>query len=558
METHAISSGMTEIPLNMIIPGDNPRRHFDPAEMQELADSIRIRGVLQPILVRPADGMYKIVAGERRVRASLAVFGPEGTIRASIMEFSDEDAEEAALIENIQRADMSVTEEARAAGKILARNKGDRDETARVLGWPMMKLNRRLALLNLTEEVMQALDERQIQTGHAELLASAPKDKQNPTLAKIIENNLSVQFVKENLLKRATKLADAIFDKSACVECQFNSEKQASLFSENIGDGFCTNSPCFEEKIVQKLESLKGELADEFPAVRIIEPGDNSSFTVLEAEGNLGVGEEQYATCKGCGNFGATVSSLAGELGKITKSVCFDLPCQQKKVSERIKARKEVQASEENTNATGGKATTSGTANKTPAKKQKTDKPAASETSQKVKEYRRKIWNGVAKREFAAQPEKAKAYLFDLAISGDLNQVDRNKLKEIYQRISGTPYPAEHELGLVEVFGLPQDKQDKLPSAMAVASVERVTEKQLTTALRFLEADLGKYWRIDAEFLNLLTKSEIEAVAVELGLDTAMGDGLKKALAGKKDELVKAVLSTQFEWNGAVPKMIKF
>ncbi len=172
----AVQDEMRHIPLALIVPGKNPRRHFDPQKMGELVKSIRIKGVIQPVCLRPIGEKFEIVAGERRVRAALAVYGPEGEIPAIVKELSDNEAEEDALIENTIRDDMSVTEEARAAGKVLARCKGDRDEAARVLAWPMPKLARRLALLELTEEVMDALDERKIQTGHAELLATVPKE----------------------------------------------------------------------------------------------------------------------------------------------------------------------------------------------------------------------------------------------------------------------------------------------------------------------------------------------------------------------------------------------
>lgn len=548
----AVQDEMRHIPLALIVPGKNPRRHFDPQKMGELVKSIRIKGVIQPVCLRPIGEKFEIVAGERRVRAALAVYGPEGEIPAIVKELSDNEAEEDALIENTIRDDMSVTEEARAAGKVLARCKGDRDEAARVLAWPMPKLARRLALLELTEEVMDALDERKIQTGHAELLATVPKEKQNSTLDKIIELNLTVQFCRDNLLRKATKFEGAIFDTGAgCPTCQYNSETQASLFLEHIGQGYCTHGECFEKKTAERLAAMKAELSEEFPTVRIIVPGDTASFTPLVADGNLGVGTEQYTACKSCGDFGATVSSLVNNLGQVTKSVCFNQVCYQKKVAERIKAEKGPDTPDKAKTETKDAGSTA-----KPASEKKTQKASASEVSQKVKEYRRTVWNGIAKREFARQPDKSRAFIFSLGASGDLNHVDRSKLKELFQKIAETPYPDSHAEGLVAVFGLPPEKLDKLASAMAVASVDKLTEKQVSTALDFLTADLAAYWRISADYLGLLTKSEIESVAVEVGLDTAMGESYKKALTGKKEEIIKALLAASFEWNGAIPKML--
>src|ERR1700694_409267 len=117
--------------------GKNPREFFDEAEMNELAESIRSYGVLQPILVRPAGdaGQYVIIAGERRYRAAKTVFGDDYEIPIVVKDFGDADAEAAAIIENVHRAQMSIDEEAKAAKRLLFRNKNDREGTARQLGW---------------------------------------------------------------------------------------------------------------------------------------------------------------------------------------------------------------------------------------------------------------------------------------------------------------------------------------------------------------------------------------------------------------------------------------
>lgn len=551
----AIQEEMRRVPLSLIVPGNNPRKFFDPQKMGELVKSIRERGILQPVRLRPIGNKFEIVAGERRVRAALAVYGQEGDIPAIVKALTDQEAEEAALIENTIRDDMSVTEEARAAEKVLAHCKGDRDEAARVLAWPMQKLARRLALLELTEEVMTALDERKITTGHAELLAAVLKEKQNSTLGKIIEHSLTVQFCRDNLLRKATKFEGAIFEIAGCAACRFNSEIQASLFVENIGLGCCTNHECFEKKTLDKLEELKVELAEDFPAVRIVEAGDHESFSSLEAEGNLGVGNEQYAACKSCGDFGATISSLPATMGQVTKSVCFNLSCHQKKVAEHIKAEKSENAT--NPDKTGK---TEGTGSRAKsASEGKTNKASASEVSQKVKEYRRKIWNGIAKRGFVVHPDKANFFVFSLGVTGDLHHVDRTKLKEFYEKIAQSPYPGSHAEGLEALSRIPAEKQSMLASAIAVASIEKLSEAQIVNALRFLNLDLATFWKISSDYLNLLTKSEIESVVIEIGLDKVMGDNFKKTLNGKKDELIKTILNVDsFQWQGAIPKMMRW
>ena len=133
----------TFVPLGRITRGLNPRRHFDEAKMQELIGSVKEKGVIQPILLRPVGDDFELIAGERRFRAAVAAELTE--IPAMIRDVDDDEAEMLALMENIHRDDLSPMEEAESAAKILARHNGDRAETATVLCWDSTKLNRRRA-----------------------------------------------------------------------------------------------------------------------------------------------------------------------------------------------------------------------------------------------------------------------------------------------------------------------------------------------------------------------------------------------------------------------------
>ncbi|PZU05725.1 ParB/RepB/Spo0J family partition protein, partial [Sphingomonas sp.] len=170
------------VPLARIAVGYNPRRYFDRKKHDELVASLRLRGMLQPMLVRPAADLpehFTIVAGGRRYRAAMEVFGENGEVPVLIREMTDQEALDAAIAENDDRDDPSETEQADAAVRYLAACQGDRAEAARRLGWSRAKLDRRLALADLSETVKTALDERRIKVGHAELLAAVPADKQD-------------------------------------------------------------------------------------------------------------------------------------------------------------------------------------------------------------------------------------------------------------------------------------------------------------------------------------------------------------------------------------------
>ncbi len=239
------------LPLASIRPGDNPRRYFDPKKHDELVAGFRQRGMLQPMLLRPSqgeDGVYSIVAGERRYRAALEAFGPEGEVPVVIREMTDQEALEAAIDENDNRDGASETEQADAAVRVLAACNGERAEAARRLGWSATKLDRRLALAGLSEAVKLALDERRIKVGHAELLAAVPPDKQDKALETITAAALDVGKTRELLLRVTQSLTHATFDQAECSTCPFNSAMQGALFETNVGLGHCTNPGCFELK----------------------------------------------------------------------------------------------------------------------------------------------------------------------------------------------------------------------------------------------------------------------------------------------------------------------
>src|SRR6058998_442407 len=136
-----------------------------------------------------------------------------------VKNFGDGDTEAAALIENVHRGQMSSAEEAKAAKRLLFRNKNDRAETARQLGWSPQKLDARLALTACSDTVLKALTERKILVGHAELLAGVPPATQDNVLKSILEHKVAVAVLKAQLGQFARKLADAVFDTRQCGAC---------------------------------------------------------------------------------------------------------------------------------------------------------------------------------------------------------------------------------------------------------------------------------------------------------------------------------------------------
>ena len=181
-----------EINLDDLLPNRfQPRIKFHEKNINELAESIREHGVIQPIVVRKISDKYEIIAGERRFKAS--VLANKKTIPALVVNLNDQDAAEVALIENVQRQDLTPIEEAVSYKKILDMGM-TQEQLASKLGKTQSTVANKLRLLNLDEEVQEALLEHKISERHARSLLKLPTNKdQVQILHKIIEERLTVR-----------------------------------------------------------------------------------------------------------------------------------------------------------------------------------------------------------------------------------------------------------------------------------------------------------------------------------------------------------------------------
>lgn len=196
------------LPINEIIPNkEQPRKTFDEGALQELADSITVHGVLQPLLVRPLlSGGYQLIAGERRWRASRMAGLKE--VPVIIRELSDSEAMEIAIIENLQREDLNPIEEAEGLQALIDKCDYTQEQVAVSVGKSRPAIANALRLLKLPEEVRQMTKEGEISAGHARALLAFDNQAIMYEIAKqIVSDKLTVRDV-ERLAKRPTKSAD--------------------------------------------------------------------------------------------------------------------------------------------------------------------------------------------------------------------------------------------------------------------------------------------------------------------------------------------------------------
>lgn len=187
------SATQEELDITLIAPNPNqPRKDFDPLELNDLAESIKKEGLLQPILVRPTEKGYQIVAGERRWQAS-KIAGLE-SVPAKIVEMDDERALRVALIENLQRSDLNAMEEARGFKDLMEEGNLTQAELAEAVSKSRSSIANSLRLLDLPEEVQKLIFDGQLTAGHARAVLSVSEKEQRIQLAnRIVEKKMSVR-----------------------------------------------------------------------------------------------------------------------------------------------------------------------------------------------------------------------------------------------------------------------------------------------------------------------------------------------------------------------------
>ena len=204
-ELPAQGEGTVTLPISQVEPGLNqPRKRFEQGALDDLAESIRIHGIIQPLTVRRlATGYYQIIAGERRWRAAKAAGLEE--VPAVIIEADDRKVMELGLIENLQREDLNPAEEARGYQTLMEEYCLTQEQVAQQMGKSRPAITNTLRLLALPDEVMKLVEEGVLSAGHARAILGAPTAAlQKETARRVAAEQLSVRQT-ENLIKTLQK-----------------------------------------------------------------------------------------------------------------------------------------------------------------------------------------------------------------------------------------------------------------------------------------------------------------------------------------------------------------
>lgn len=211
-EAAAPAGAVQEIAVDLIQRGRfQPRRHFDPEKLQELADSIAAQGVVQPVVVRPlGDGRYELIAGERRWRASQQAGLHQ--IPVVVRDVDDRAAMALGLIENIQRDDLNPLEEAGALSRLLNDFGLTHQEVAQAVGKSRTTVTNLLRLLDLNDDVKALVEQGALEMGHARALLGLKGSAQSETARKVVHNGLSVRETEREVRRQQSRPETASAD----------------------------------------------------------------------------------------------------------------------------------------------------------------------------------------------------------------------------------------------------------------------------------------------------------------------------------------------------------
>lgn len=207
-ESEESNAGIKEVDINKVEPDRNqPRQNFDEDELENLADSIKQYGVIDPLLVQDKGDYYEIVGGERRWRAS-KIAGLK-KVPIIVREFTEQEKVLISLIENTQRQDLNPIEEATTYKRLMDEFDYTQDEVAARVSKSRPAVSNALRLLNLSDEVQQLLAEKTISSGHARaLLGIKDPEKQSEFANAIIDKRLSVREVEKEIKKMQSDKGD--------------------------------------------------------------------------------------------------------------------------------------------------------------------------------------------------------------------------------------------------------------------------------------------------------------------------------------------------------------
>jgi ParB/RepB/Spo0J family partition protein len=524
---------MEQIAIEKIKTEGNPRN--DIGDVTELQASIAEHGIIEPLIVSRKGAVYTCIAGHRRLAAAKALKMKEVPVVVRDL-VTPEDQLAIALVENIQREDLSPIDEAKAFESGLRKFGGSAERMAKSLGKTKEYVERRIALLKLAPEAQKALLEKKIQLGHAVILARMAPEKQAAQVKKVISEKSSVHQLAEHLRwgpEGVTfKLKDACFDtdvpwkegKPGCNGCPLNGGQQAILSESGESlKGICMGPNCFMQKtqdwIHEQTKVLKAK------GVNIVELKSIKKDQWGQLVGEISSYDREY-------------KEVMERLHKEPENFALVFEFKRGELERRIFCLKP--------GAMRSGRQGSGTS----------EKELAKTREERLENRMSAYWDALVvkkTRELAAQKpavgsKHAKALaIFELLRIDSWKDLPKLGKERILKEVGLPKLLEDEEVMVKKLLSLPDETLDILLTRLPTVWLDVNPDLQ-----RFADAfgfDAKKHFVIDEEFLNMHTTAQCEALCKELKID------LKGTTAWTKKDIMKHILAA--ETKGKVPKVVQ-
>lgn len=547
----------------------------------ELVESIREKGILEPLIVRDLyDGRYEIIAGERRYRAMQQVLKDAGerflTLPCMVaLGIEDDEAIEIGLIENLQRDDLTPFEAAEAFKRYLA-NKVDQTAAAYDLslktGIPAHAIRRQVRLLDLPQQILDDWKQGNLSAGHVEMF-SRIGDNEIALRAhhECRRRKMSIRELRDYTTSISPSLERGFFDKADCQTCASNSGLQSGLFGEEDPGSQCLNPSCFETKQELFLQTNWGQskAAKTYGTL-----GFRFGHRVGQEQREPIVNVESAGRCLECPQF-VSVVRLTGEVVSMYEKTCVGpRNCFEELYRKRPETEPEPEAAEEQQEQVDSIPVEKPEASLQPAQKKEEPKKNRDENTgpinnpKRAEVYREKYLEtelpARISKERSDAPQPLRLLILSLALT---SQAARNELYgPLGLKSSDSPVKVA-----AEVFEIPVKEAPIYLREMATALIMSKVSIDITPAVRLEVAkrfgiEMHTDWRITEGYLQSLKRDEIIRLGEEKNVKLWSDEVVRtyrdehfpnKALASlKKDQLISLVMESGVDLAGRVPAEI--
>lgn len=541
--------------------------------------SIREHGIIQPLVARPNPldtSRLELIGGYGRLEIASKL--QLADVPVLIRQVNDETAFVMHLDENSKRSDLSLLDEVEQAREFASTFNGDRKAVAQRLGWTLKKVNERLELGNCSEPVLDALDKGEIKPAHALILSNFPETTQNNTVAKCIAEQWNAETLAIRAGKVQIPLSTAKFDKTNCNCCSHNTGGKAGLFDFGGDDtDKCSNFSCFRQKTV---DAVRPTVEEKYGKVILL---SETSSDVVNRISHAVVGDEQFNDgCTQCENNVAILSDNMASIGIVTASQCTDRVCfvkcskaYQDEKNQAVKEQAQSLAKKQNDETEVATLTVDPKAIEAPKTVSPTS-PKEQATDKKVVAKKKDVTVKLS----ASVTEHNKALLRDISSVAFKRNIVIQKAITLASLITSTGFKATlvngeevcttkgFESNVRKLTSQEVPVIDRLiveATQFAMSGSTSTNPNYTNLMISLLNQDENKNaiatkgWLPTQDNLKIYTKQSLSQIADKSGFakayneSTGKENGFAQLENGSKDALIKALVSSDFDWSDFAP-----